>query len=125
MEINMVNYATPQSSLHQLLGSAPEAFGNAAVLLAGKKGKQLVDDIVEALARNTKPDRRTLRNLVQLHRILSLDAIDEDPEAQGRFLMIAPTDPVVEEICLLSDSLLDALSVYASLHPSIDLDLAA
>ena len=113
MEPNMVNYATPQSSLHQLLGSAPEAFAHAARLLAGKKGKQLVDDIVEALARNTRPDRRTLRNLVQLHRILSLDAIDDhSSEAEMLFMALDPADPIVEEICLLSDTLLHALREY-------------
>lgn len=117
METNSVNYATPPSSLHQLLGSAPEAFGNAAMLLAGPRGKQLIDDIIDALARSPIPDRRTLRNLVQLHCILSLKLIGEDPKTQGRFLMIAPTDPVVEEIYLLNDSLLEALSDYVSLHP--------
>lgn len=127
MKYEIMNRAIAPSALQVLFQSAGTSFANAARLLAGKQGERLVDDIVAALARAPAPDRRTLRNLVQLHRILSLDAIsDRGSEVmEDLFMLIDPGDPVVEDICLLADNLIHALRNYAAHHPAVDLDIAA
>lgn len=50
------------------------------------------------------------RELVNLHRLLSLDDVaDFDSPAAYHFSLIDPADPVVADICLLTDELRDCM----------------
>jgi hypothetical protein len=116
----------PATPLHAFCGSQQNALRNAATLLGGPRGDRLVEDITEALARSGTLSRRTLRNLVALHRLLTLQGTEDPASDQApRFAMVEPDDPVVAEICLVSDGLLDALRAYADLEPDFELDVAA
>lgn len=86
------------------------AIWHATRLLGGYESARLVDRCIATLERD-----QTLTNCVQIMLdqildILSLEEVD-DPEKpfMGFFAAIDPSDPVVEEICLLTDALREAI----------------
>ena len=87
-----------------------EGLWHAARLLGGYESARLVDRCVEVLAQDRCVTPRTLVMLDQILALLSLDKVD-DPNLpyMGYFALIDPLDPVVAEICLLTDRLRDAL----------------
>ncbi len=116
---------TCELPFHKLFQEQNDALRNGARLLAGKRGERLVDDIVEALQHTAIPDRRTLRNLIALHRILALDLVDvPSSEEAARFSEIDAASPIVEDLCILKDSFDDALAEYAK-NNAADLSAAA
>ena len=87
-----------------------EALTNPAALLGGRRGARLAQSAITDLSSNAKLSRRTAHALKELRAILSLEHVhDEDREEAGFFAIIDPADPVVDEICLLSDGFNDAL----------------
>lgn len=88
---------------------------HAARLLAGTNGMRCVERIVDAASQMEPLTRTASKDLQTLHNILSLEHVDdpERPEA-GYFAMIDPADPVVEDICLLTDGLRQALTMSHS-----------
>lgn len=94
------------TALHQIFTEDAEPIANAAQLLAGKRGGNLVARIVDDLSNAPDLTARTMRDTAQLLAILELEFVDDlDSEEAARFAMIDPGDPVVEEICLLADRL--------------------
>ncbi|MGR3565064.1 MAG: hypothetical protein ACU0FH_20470 [Heliomarina sp.] len=93
-----------------LFAASGEGLANAAGLLAGKDGARLVSRLQEAISRGATEARSTRRDLFDLLDILALENVDDGtrPEA-AYFAGIDPADPVVEEICLLTDQLREAL----------------
>jgi hypothetical protein len=79
------------------------ALWHAARLRGGYEASRLVDRCVELLEQERAITNRSLMILNQLLALLA----GEDPELplMGFFAAIDPTDPIVEEICLLSDGL--------------------
>lgn len=107
-----------ESDLRRLFEASFDSVANAAALLAGKTGGRLADDIREALAQPGPIGRRTGNKLGDLLRLLSLDAVhDETTKEAAFFAAIDPWDPVVDEICLLTEALSDAL-LQAGVHPA-------
>jgi hypothetical protein len=96
--------------LHLFLSEHVPALTHAARLLGGQKGGRLVLDLIDDLQRNPAVSRRGLR---LAHRILDLLQLEhvEDPDRDegGYFAAIDPSDPVVTEICVLSDGFAAAL----------------
>ncbi|TNC51101.1 hypothetical protein FHG66_05985 [Rubellimicrobium rubrum] len=78
----------------------------AADLLGGKSHANAVDEIVDRLRHEPVPSRRTLRLLDELLLLMSLELVTdlESPEAEA-FSLIDPADPIVAELCLLTDRL--------------------
>ncbi|WP_185803373.1 hypothetical protein [Pontivivens nitratireducens] len=74
--------------------------------LGGCETARLVDRCVELLLRDRCLTRRTRIMLKQILDVISLENVD-DPALpyMEHFAAIDPLDPVVEEICLLSDGL--------------------
>lgn len=88
-----------------------DALAQAAERLAGRRGALLVADLVDRLGSETHLSRATHAGLHQLLDVLSLERVhDPDREESVLFADVEPTDPVVEEICLLTDQLRDALA---------------
>lgn len=100
----------PADSLRRLFDEQRGAFGSAARLLAGPQGARLVEEISDRLQQPGPMPRRNLFALRQLLGILSLENVHDQDRPEARlFACLDPLDPVVEEICLLTDSLRDAL----------------
>jgi len=96
--------------LRQLFHDKAEAFSSAAAVLGGPRGAALVGAIIDGLRRPGSPGRGTWTAIRHLLRLLSLeDAHDETRPEAACFAAIYPTDPIVEEICLLTDELRGAL----------------
>ncbi len=96
--------------LRKLFHDKADAFSSAAMILGGSRGAALVDAIVEGLRRPGAPGRGTRTALRRLLGLLSLENTHDEtrPEA-AMFASIDPADPLVEEICLLTDDLRDAI----------------
>jgi hypothetical protein len=97
---------TALPDLRQFVDLNTGALYDAAALLAGARGVLIVDRIVEGLVDPEGPARRTIEALRDLRDILTLEHVDDltRPEAYF-FSAIDPSEPIVEEICLLSDHL--------------------
>lgn len=107
-----------QSCLHRLLQEKGLALRHAAYLLAGGRGDKLVDELARRLAAERVLSRTTQRRASDLLDILALEFVD-DPEREEaqRFSEIDPADPVVEEICLLTDELRQVIETVGLDHP--------
>lgn len=106
-----------------------EGLVNGACLLGGPIAGQRVERLIDALSFSRPQMTRWIgRELVVLHRLLSLQDVAnfDRPEAHF-FSLIDPADPVVADLCLLTDGLTDCLRdlVAADLLADDDLDLAA
>ena len=86
-----------------------DGLGNAAALLGGRAGADLVRDLAERFSRPGERSRGTERQLDRLEALLSLEHVHcEDTVEESAFASIDPTNPFIEEICLLVDGLRDA-----------------
>lgn len=92
-----------------------EALQNAALLLGGQWALKRVQFLVDHLATNRALTRRAKSDIVALHKLLTLQNVG-DPERieTALFSNLDPADPVVEELCLLSDALLDHMRAVDS-----------
>lgn len=87
-----------------------ESLGHAAVLLGGRRGARLINAVREAMDRQGPFTRRLRGQLLELRNLLFLEYAYNDDWGDGTgFALLEPDDPVVPEICLLADSLEQAL----------------
>jgi hypothetical protein len=92
-----------------------EGLWHAARLLGGYESARLVDRCQNLLILDGRLTSRTRLMLGQILAILSLESVDHPASLyMGYFAVIDPLDPVVEEICLLTDGLRDALESTGS-----------
>ena len=96
--------------LHLFLSEHAPALAHAVRLLGGQRGGRLFSDLIDDLQRNPAVSRRGLRLAHQILDLLQLEHVDNpDREEGGYFTAIDPSDPVVTEICVLSDGFATAL----------------
>lgn len=82
----------------------------AARLLGGHEAALLVDRCAEVLTAEGTIGSRVEMMLQQILSLLTLERTHhEDSPYMGYFVAIDPSDPVVEEICLLADGLRNAI----------------
>lgn len=87
------------------------ALWHAARLLGGYERAKLVDRLAEALRQSPRLNSRIRTMLDQVVALLALGhAHDPDRPETGFFAIIDPSDPAVDEICLLVDGLRDAIA---------------
>ena len=87
---------------------------HSARLLGGFEASRLVDQCVGALEQDAAITNRVRIMLDQILKMLSLDEVDDpNQHFMAYFAVIDPLDPVVEEICLLTDSLRAAIEEAA------------
>jgi hypothetical protein len=99
------------SAIHTFFVDHRDALRHAASLLGGHDAEKLVDEITEVLNRAQEPSRRAVELLYKLEDLLALEHVsDPDRVETGFFASIDLLDPVVEEICLLTDDLRSAMS---------------
>ncbi|MBW4985161.1 hypothetical protein KZZ07_21695 [Mameliella sp. CS4] len=107
-------------ALREFFSHHDEALGNAAVLLADRRGARLLNAIRDGLEQPGSITRRLRRLLLQLRAILFLDEADEEEWGnEGCFDLLEPEDPIVPELCLLAEGLDDVLR-GAGIAPSED-----
>lgn len=106
-----ITQGIPADSVCSFISAHQEGLWHAARLLGGYESARLVDRCVELLAQDQRVRPRTAVMLSQILSLLSLDNVD-DPDLPyvGFFAVIDPSDPVIEEICLLTDGLRHAMA---------------
>lgn len=98
-------------SLMIFLSTNREGLLNSATLLGGPVAGRRVLRLLDNLASQRQMTRWVSAELADLHRLLSLQDVGgfDRPEAYF-FSLLHPEDPVVAEICLLTDGLTDCLN---------------
>lgn len=100
------------SPIHRFFDEHHEALRNAARLLGGSAAINLVDKLIDALSSSHDLSCRTIKHLYDLEDLLALENVgDPDCVETGYFAAIDILDPVVDEICLLTDSLRSAIAL--------------
>ena len=85
---------------------------HAARLLGGYDASRMVDKCAARLEQQGMVDNQSAILLKQVLDILALEEADDpDKPYMGFFAAIDPRDPVVAEICLLTDQLREALEL--------------
>ncbi len=94
---------------------------NVAGLIDGDAGTARVLRLIPGLRAATRLDRTTRRNLVELHRLLSLDSVIEVREpGLSSWVLLDPASPEVEALCLLTDQFYDLLIEIGELDEAQD-----
>lgn len=96
-----------ETALVRYLCAHAEALLNAAALLGDRPAVRRTARLLEELVETRQPlTRRLRREILGLHRLLSLDCVDDlDSLEAVCFAGIDPASPAVEEVCLLTDGL--------------------
>lgn len=83
-----------------------DALINASLLLGGLPAHRRTARLVAELKSAGHLSRRHVRELKVLHELLTLENVaDPDRDESVYFAAIDPADPVVSDICMLSDNL--------------------
>ena len=119
----------PLGLARQFAAEHREAMINASALLGGPDASRRCTRLIEELRESPTLSRRLRIALVDLHRLLSLDLVDDfETEEARRFSEIHPSDPRVHELCLLADQLRGLLEAIARVDaevPDVEAYLAA
>ncbi|MCB1358387.1 MAG: hypothetical protein KDK53_18500 [Maritimibacter sp.] len=102
---------TPRAdSLHVFANEYADALQNAAMLLGGAKWFQRAARFCDTLSDGGSISRRLLAEGASLRDLLALRFLD-DPfsDEAAMFAALDPADPAIEEICVVTDALDDAL----------------
>ncbi len=101
-------------AVYQFMSEHAEALVSAARLLGGDMAAQRTDQLIDEVSQGAPLCRHLRAEFVDLHRLLSLQAVDDLESIEAAcFAEIDPASPVVEEVCLLSDGLFDHLVALA------------
>lgn len=96
--------------LHIFAQEHREALQNAALLLGGRPYVRRVENLIADLKSDPIVTPRVKVNALALHSLFSLGNVhDFDCPEAAYFANLDPEMPVVEEICLLTDGLTQAL----------------
>lgn len=112
--VQVIEPAPDFEIVREFLSDHGDALANAAHLLGGTAASGRVLILIEALKESRRLTRGHRRQLVELHRLLSLEHVaDPDRIEAGLFALIDPESPQVEEICRLTDRLAELLQCIA------------
>tara|TARA_R100001530_G_scaffold135694_1_gene113575 strand:- start:10715 stop:11161 length:447 start_codon:yes stop_codon:yes gene_type:complete len=112
---SLYSVSDPIAPLRDFVASHREGLLHAAGLLGGHRGIDLALEISEELSSARPVSRRTRTQVIALIELLSLERVHQlGSEECSRFTAINPCDPVVEEICLLTDGLRDSLNLVST-----------
>lgn len=95
------------------LNENADALHSASLLLGGASRARRTARLLEDLRANPEISERVRRELRILQGLLALENVhDPDRDEHAFFSEIDPADPVVYELCALTDGLADHLSAY-------------
>lgn len=98
-----------ENSLYLFINQNAEALQNAAILLGGPSWLRRIQFIINESYARAEPSSKARRELQRFARLLLRDAeFDFDGDEGGFAAMLDPASPAIEDICLLTDGLLDA-----------------
>lgn len=98
------------TAIHRFVELHDEALQNASLLLGGARGLRAAQSIIDDVRSQPRLTRRAIRELRQMHGLLSLEHVhDPDRAEAGYFAVLDPAACYVEDICLLADGLAQAL----------------
>ncbi|MEX5565138.1 hypothetical protein SM764_17090 [Pseudophaeobacter sp. 1A16562] len=115
-------------ALFLFLSENNEGLQNAALVLGGGKALKRVQYLLDHLGLTRQLTRRARLDLVALHELFTLKYVGDPLRLEtALFAEIDPMDPMVEEICLLTDRLEDHMRAIdaASDLPVFDFGIAA
>lgn len=113
--------ATSVDELRSFVGEHRNALLDAADLLGGSAGIQLLHTAIDGLAEHGEPSRLTMRALDELLDLLMLEHVHDSSRIDAAlFASIDPSSACVEEICLLADQLNDRLNACREASVSLD-----
>ena len=95
-----------ETALARFLLDHAEALIIAAALLGGQSAVRSTSSLLEKFVDAPRLTRTLRHELVELHRLLALDRVDDLESLEAAcFAEIDPASPAVEEICALTDAL--------------------
>lgn len=115
-------------ALFRFLTENNEGLQNAALVLGGSHALKRVQNLLDHLGLTRQLSRRARLDLVALHELFTLKYVGDPLRLEtALFAEIDPMDPMVEEICLLTDRLEDHMRAIdaASDLPVFDFGIAA
>lgn len=115
-DIHPAKHTTPDAPILLLFRRRHDDLWHSTRLLGGYEASRIVDECAARIKNLQGIDDRIWIMLNQVLSILSLEETD-DPEKpfMGFFAVIDPNDPVVEEICQLTDELRTAMDLVQTL----------
>jgi hypothetical protein len=96
-----------RSPIHEFVAQNWPALRNAASLLGGPRAAQEADRLFNDLATHATIGIHARRRLERMMRRLELD--DDSVSEDVLMNVIDPSDPIVDELCLLADGLRNSL----------------
>ena len=99
--------STERSPIHEFVAQNWLALRNAASLLGGPRAAQEADRLFNDLATHATIGIHARRRLERMMRRLELD--DDSVSEDVLMNVIDPSDPIVDELCLLADGLRNSL----------------
>ncbi|WP_370285492.1 hypothetical protein [Pseudooceanicola nanhaiensis] len=111
----MFDIPNQPTAIHSFAHDFSEGVQNACLLLGGPQWLRRVNRLIDGVSIETVPSRRTLDGFRQILGLLRLENIHDFSRVEASyFLLIDPAAPYVEEICLLTEALEDALEDMAT-----------
>lgn len=103
-------YHDTLKDLREFMSSHAEALQNASVLLGGQSALRQTQALLDEVISAPGLTRSLRRRIAALHDLFALKNV-HDPETleAAYFAEIDPGSPIVEELCLLSEALKDAI----------------
>lgn len=115
-------------ALQNFLAEHNEPLQNAALVLGGSLALRRVQHLFDHLVVSRELNRCVRQELVALHQVFNLQNVGGPERIETMlFAGIDPADPMVEDICLLSEQLAGHMRAIDAVCdvPVFDLDIAA
>lgn len=111
--------ADAKTALNRFLIEHAEPLLDAAALLGERPAVRRTARLLEAVLDSHSPSRRVHREIIGLHRLLSLEDVDDlDSLEAACFSDVDPDSPAVADICLLADQLQSHLAAVSEAERS-------
>ena len=107
----MFDFPQSGTALNRFAQTHDQSVQHAALLLGGSPWLRRAQRLLQDLGQSQPVQRRTIREAAALLSLFRLENVHvEDSIDETCFAELDPEGPYVEEICLLTDTLADALS---------------
>lgn len=122
----MYHFRTDLHVVKKFMQTHDEALQNACVVLGGKYALTKCQKLLEAIGLANHLTDRLKRAVVALHRLLSLEDTLYTDSAENEYCAeIEPWNPIVADICVLTDQLADLIDLLGNQKPYLKVDNAA